>query len=137
AHDVVPVQMGHEGVKSLTGGPTSREHLVAEDPGARAQVAEDVVALAGDDLHARRVATERVRAGEVDLAVEEGRRLLRRLEAAPGRARERRDQLAPDLGRGHGDRDGAAGSPELDLQTLVRRHRTPSVPWARAGPTPR
>src|SRR5262249_48234835 len=118
-------------------GPTRREHLVAEDARAGAQVAQDVVALTSDDLHARRVAAERVRAGEVELAVDEGRRLLGRLELTSGRASERRDELAPHLGRRHGYRDRAARPPELDLQAPVRRHRTPPAPWARAGQAPR
>src|SRR5437899_1104702 len=137
AHDVIQVRMGHERVEPLARGPAGGEDLVAEDPSPRAQVAQHVVPPARNDLHAGGVTAERMRAGEVELTVDEGRGLPWCFELSPRGAHQGRDQLSPDLDRRHGHWNRAARAPELDPQAPVKRHRMPPVPWARAGRAPR
>lgn len=115
AHQVIPVQMGNEEVIHLWVGDAVTGNLaLAEGAGAGADIADEMLRAAGDDLDAGRVAAKRAAHGKrqrFDEGVEFG--LLAETAAIGGQ------QCAADLGTDVGVRDrggqGAAGTPENDL----------------------
>src|SRR5262252_2260465 len=127
AQDVIPVQVRHENMKAMAGGPAGGQHAVAEAARPAAEVAQHVVRFARLDFHAGGLAAEGVAYWKGGLALHEGARLLLGVEATPRGLHEGGDQLALDLRGAHGHRNGPARAPEAHehagLQTVSKAAR--------------
>jgi hypothetical protein len=93
-----------------------RDHRIAERARAAAHVAQHEVLAGAVDLHARRVAAERVGHRELELLLDELARFLISVEPLAGGRDERPHELRLQRLRRQRDRQRPASAPEADPQ---------------------
>ena len=99
SHDVVPVHMGEKDVERVGAcGAVLGKHVGPEGANPAPEIAQDILAGSGLDLHTRGIPTKGVGGGELQLALDEGAGLFGGIDPPPRSAHEGRDQLLLDGG---------------------------------------
>ena len=123
AHDVIPMQMGHEHMVSLgLAGPETAHHLRPERPHPAAHIAQHMLGPVALDLHATGMPAKGAGSRKTK-AIDEGVDFVRAIQHGPGLLRliQRVKELVAHLPRGQRNRQRAPRAPEVHPHAARRR----------------